>query len=172
MHRQTGRESCTVTQQTDHNENGWNWSFQPVLWLSSSTADESHRADWKLHFRRDLSALAMSTDLNQVGVALFPYFNIFFIIKQELSHLIPAHTWYLCQESCGLYIKFGCSIWVWVHLLRKSLSCTVNNKSWFELCHCFTDSILMSQVQLMQSFPCPETISLINIKGKPGKVKW
>ena len=39
--------------------------------LSTSTADESSSY---IHFHCDLSAPAMSTDLSQVDIALFPYF--------------------------------------------------------------------------------------------------
>ena len=42
---------CTLLEQTDHDESGCIWSFH-----------------------RDLSAPAMSTDMSQVGVALFPSF--------------------------------------------------------------------------------------------------
>ena len=48
------------------------------LTQSTSTADESHSAGWKLqkyvHFHRDLFAPAMPTDMIQVCVALFPSF--------------------------------------------------------------------------------------------------
>ena len=46
--------------------------------FTSYTADESRSAGWKLqifiYFHRDLSAPAMSTNMSQVGVALFPSF--------------------------------------------------------------------------------------------------
>ena len=46
--------------------------------VASSLGDESHSAGWKLqlfiHFHRDLSTKAMSTDSSQVGVALFSSF--------------------------------------------------------------------------------------------------
>ena len=48
------------------------------LTQSTSTADESHSAGWKLqkfiYFHHDLSTPMMSTDSSQVGVALFPSF--------------------------------------------------------------------------------------------------
>ena len=62
------------------------WSFHPALHSSaeeedaqsSSSADESQSAGWKLqyfiYFHRDLSTPAMSMDISQVGVALFPSF--------------------------------------------------------------------------------------------------
>ena len=42
-----------------------------------STADESHgvaESSENIHFHRDLTVPAMSTDISQVGVALFPSF--------------------------------------------------------------------------------------------------
>ena len=61
---------------------GWKRIFDPTLWLSSavevdSTADEGHSTGWKLqliHYYRDLFAPAISTDMSQVGVAVFPPF--------------------------------------------------------------------------------------------------
>ena len=44
--------------------------------MSTSTADKSHSAAWKLgkiiYFHRDLSAPVMSIDMSQVGVVLVP----------------------------------------------------------------------------------------------------
>ena len=56
--------------------------WNPQCWLkaeeSSSSADKSHSAGWKLqhftYFHCDLSTSAMSTDSSQVGVTLFPSF--------------------------------------------------------------------------------------------------
>ena len=50
-------------------------SFQPTLWLSSVIEAESSEY---IHFHRDLSAPAMSTDMSKVGVALFLSFQYIF----------------------------------------------------------------------------------------------
>ena len=64
----------TLPEQIDQDENGWNWNFQPALWLSSAVEVNSSF----IHFHGDLSAPAMSTDMSQVGVALFPSFEYIF----------------------------------------------------------------------------------------------
>ena len=52
------------------------WTFLPSKFESTSSADEDRSAGWKLqlfiYFHRHLSAPAMSTDNNQVGVAICP----------------------------------------------------------------------------------------------------
>ena len=87
-------DSClwTSLEQTDHDERGWKWSFQPALWFSSAVEVDliifcrrgrplqlmkatvlTERSVFIL-FHCGLSAPAMSTDMSQVSVALFPSF--------------------------------------------------------------------------------------------------
>ena len=46
----------------------------------SGPADEGHSAGYFIYFHSHLRIPAISTDSSQVGVALFPSINIFFII--------------------------------------------------------------------------------------------
>ena len=63
--------SVDALEQTDHYESGF-------IFGVTSTGYESQSAGWKLRkyieFHCDLSAPAMSTEMSQVGVALFPSF--------------------------------------------------------------------------------------------------
>jgi hypothetical protein len=56
-----------LLEQKDLDENRWNRSFQPTLWLQSAV--ELAENSYSIYFHQALSTPAMSTDMSQVGGA-------------------------------------------------------------------------------------------------------